>query len=77
MSFVRFTEDGSQVYIFEEAGETKVCCRCALTPGVGWSEFFRTHELAAMLTHVAEHRAAGHVVPDWVEDILVAEWIEA
>lgn len=77
MSFVRFGVEGSQVYIFEEAGETKVCCGCALTPGVGWPEFFRTHDLAAMLAHVAEHRAAGHVVPDWVDDILRDEWVAA
>jgi hypothetical protein len=37
---------------------------------------FQTRDLDAMLAHVAEHRAAGHVVPDWVDQRLRDEWDE-
>lgn len=35
---------------------------------------FHTNDLDAMLAHIAEHRAAGHVVPDWVDQRLRDEW---
>jgi hypothetical protein len=35
---------------------------------------FRTDDLEAMLAHVAEHRAAGHVVPSWVDQALRDDW---
>jgi hypothetical protein len=35
---------------------------------------FATRDLDAMLAHVAEHRAAGHVVPAWVDDSLRTGW---
>jgi hypothetical protein len=37
---------------------------------------FHTRDLGAMLTHLAEHRAAGHVVPEWVDQVLRDEWDE-
>lgn len=39
-----------------------------------WEPDFATRDLGAMLAHVAEHRAAGHVVPAWVDDRLRTEW---
>lgn len=39
-----------------------------------WEPDFTTNDLDAMLTHVAEHRTAGHVVPDWVDAKLRDEW---
>ena len=81
MAFVRFGVDGSQVYIYEETGDTKVCCMCAFTerrPETGrWDPDFRTADLDAMLAHLAEHRAAGHVVPAWVDKNLRDEWDES
>lgn len=38
---------------------------------------FSTRDLDAMLAHVAEHRAAGHRVPEWVDQVLRDEWDEA
>lgn len=35
---------------------------------------FATRDLDAMLAHVAEHRDAGHVVPDWVDQVLRDQW---
>jgi hypothetical protein len=39
-----------------------------------WEEDFATADLAAMLAHVAEHRAAGHCVPDYLETWLREDW---
>jgi len=35
---------------------------------------FATRDLDAMLAHVAAHRAAGHVVPAWVDGHLREGW---
>ncbi len=72
MSFVRFGVDGSQVYIYDDIDLGPHCCFCALA-----EQDFSTRDLDAMLAHVAEHRAAGHVVPAWVDDVLRDEWDEA
>lgn len=39
-----------------------------------WAPDFATGDLDAMLAHIAEHRAAGHVVPDWVDQTLRDNW---
>lgn len=99
MSFVRLSEDGSQVYIYDDVHGYRICCSCALTkvirqrtdeelaaiwlPVSGadrehwravYEPDFHTNDLDDMLAHVAEHRAAGHVVPPWVDDVLRREW---
>lgn len=38
---------------------------------------FATRDLDAMLAHIAEYRAAGHVVPDWVDQALRDDWGDA
>lgn len=38
---------------------------------------FHTNDLDTMLTHIAEHRTAGHTVPDWVDQALRDEWEDA
>lgn len=80
MSFVRFGSDGSQVYIYDDVRGFKICCFCGLAEvtedaagGQHWGDF-RTNDLDAMLAHVAEHRAAGHMVPDWLDQVLRDEW---
>lgn len=85
VSFVRFGTDGSQVYIYEinqtdaDGRLLKVCHNCALLGG-SWLRTgvtnFETSDLTAMLKHLAEHRAAGHRVPDWLDDDLGREWVE-
>lgn len=82
MSFVRFGSDGSQVYIYDDVRGYKICCFCAFTPWDDEAERtaapdFHTNDLDAMLTHIAEHRTAGHVVPDWVDQRLRNEWQDA
>ena len=39
-----------------------------------WEPDFHTTDLDAMLAHLAEHRQAGHRVPDWVDDDLRGDW---
>lgn len=83
MSFVRFGAD-SQVYIYDDVRGYKICCFCGLakiTPApteddpdaIHWDDFHTT-DLDAMLAHVGEHRAAGHMVPKWVDQALRDEW---
>jgi len=67
MSYVRFGEDRSDVYIYENSlGVT--CCGCRLDV-----DLF-TFDLDVMLAHVAEHRVAGHNVPEWLGDALSKGW---
>lgn len=80
MSFVRFGVDGSQVYIYDDVRGYRLCCFCALAKvtydaagDASWEDF-HTNDLDAMLAHVAEHRAAGHVVPSWVDQALRDDW---
>lgn len=69
MSFVRFGEDGSDVYVYDDVGGYVTCCGCSLG-----REDFHTTDLDAMLAHLAEHRAAGHEVPPWVDRGLRRDW---
>ena len=70
MSFVRFGEDGSNVYVYDDVGGYVTCCFCALNPDAD----FHTTDLDAMLVHLTEHRAAGHHVPGWLDDELRDDW---
>jgi hypothetical protein len=89
MSFVRLGTDGSEVYIYDDVDDGPVCRWCAFTERLPdytpdeidpeiwrrrWAPDFATRDLDEMLAHVAKHRDAGHVVPDWVEDVLREEW---
>lgn len=72
MSYVRLGVDGSQVYIFEHVAGYVECCFCAFSGSGG--DDFHTTVLDEMLAHVAEHRAAGHTVPEWVDRELSEDW---
>ncbi len=39
-----------------------------------WEPNFTTTDLDALLAHVAQHREAGHTIPDWLEQRLRDEW---
>lgn len=39
-----------------------------------WEPDFATNDLDAMLAHIADHRAAGHIVPAWLDDALREGW---
>lgn len=58
MSYARFGEDGSSVYVFG-TGEYLICFGCKLG-GVSYS----TGYPGEMIAHIEQHRAKGDIVPD-------------
>ena len=72
MSYARFSH--ADVYVFMSTSGHLECCGCHL--GDQWS-FDST---AAMVEHLAEHRAAGHDVPNGIESDLWADdqenWVD-
>ena len=58
MSYCRFAWDGSDVYVFESSQGIE-CCGCRL------GETFVTSMPEEMIQHLAQHRRAGHYVPDY------------
>lgn len=84
MSWARFGADDSDVYLFPtthpDDGHVAECCGCQLpeykaTHDSLWGHF-HTADLAEFLAHLDKHRAAGHVVPDYVDGLVRAEWSE-
>lgn len=62
MSYSRFSF--ADVYVYMDVNGSLACCGCWL--GDDW--YFDSTK--AMIAHLAEHRAAGHDVPDGIEDSL-------
>lgn len=85
MSFIRFGEQGSSVYVYpgsySSGREYFDCCGCSLI------EESRLDTKAEMHQHLLAHLAAGHVVPEkafdeleaWDADVaaLLGEWADA
>lgn len=73
MSYARFSY--ADVYVFMSTSGHLECCGCRL--GKRSQEFDSTQ---AMVDHLAEHRAAGHAVPDEIETELWADdrenWVD-
>lgn len=65
MAYARFSY--ADVYVFMNVGGYLDCCGCILG---GPSRHDTT---AGMVEHLANHRAAGHDVPDGIEDELRAD----
>ena len=63
MSFVRFSEH-SDLYIYSHYLGYIECCGCSIY------ETFEAYNLEDLLAHVAEHRNAGHTVPEGLEEKL-------
>ena len=59
MSYVRFGEDGSDVYVYCSVLGSFVCDYCLLENRRGFSSFTRS----GMIAHLQKHIEAGHVVP--------------
>ncbi len=69
MSYCRFS-DHSDVYVYGSPDRRYTCCVCSLSKIWG-------HATAAdMMTHLEEHIAAGHQVPQYAIDRLQGdiEW---
>lgn len=69
MSYIRFGEHESDVYVYESTRGVH-CCLCSLLDPVNLGdqtcEIFRTGEAAA--EHLLEHVRRGDVVPEYVVD---------
>ena len=83
MSYCRFLEADAYIYLGVNGLE---CCGCIMAPkekyptpyvdmfGITWEEYslpvgpFNTAR--EMLDHIAEHRAQGHDIPEYVDDAI-------
>ena len=68
MSIVRWDTD-SDVYVYESTRSVFVCCDCSLLPDGADSLPTRS----AMVAHLREHLALGHIVPARAIERLEAE----
>jgi len=68
------TEDfpASDVYVIGTA-KCLECIACRLVPKGGWYDIFMTKSRFDMFTHLQEHRAEGHKVPQDALDRLNEE----
>jgi hypothetical protein len=84
MSYCRFVEAGA--YIYDDVRYGLICCVCSLmplresTPNKFFPEtimindnFIAEYDYDKMLDHVAEHRAAGHYIPEHVDEELIKD----
>lgn len=60
MSYARFGSD-SHVYVYARTGGGIDCCRCAIYDG----DIVNVATSGHMIAHLDNHRAAGHLVPDY------------
>ena len=65
MSYARFSH--ADVYVFMNVNGYLDCCGCIL------GDQYAFHSTDAMIDHLAQHRDAGHDVPDGIEDELRAD----
>lgn len=70
MSYVRFGTFGSDVYVYPDVDLGLRCCACKLESPPRGIASWDTRSRAELLAHLAEHRAAGHTVPDFVDEVL-------
>ena len=84
MSYARFSED-SNVYVFatiEKGAHVAECCGCLLIPrddeGDATAPWPQYDSPDGIITHLREHQAAGHKVPDYAfRSIMEDTWIGA
>lgn len=69
MSYCRFGD--ADVYVYMDLNGSLACCGCILESESSLSWFYDS--TAAMVAHLAEHRAAGHAIPDDLEADLLED----
>jgi hypothetical protein len=69
MSYCRRGWDGNQLYVYWHTDGFIECSGCEFDDP--W--IVSLHSVDEAIEHVAKHRAAGHVVPDGLEDDIRAE----
>ena len=76
MSYARYGQDGSDVYVWEHVCGGLVCCEDL--SGLLEPERYplpRSYDVADVLAHLQNHHAAnGDVVPDYVVPDIRADW---
>lgn len=83
MSYCRFIE--SDAYIYDDITYGLICCMCLLSPireeyddrlnmnvSVA-SDFIAGYDYDKMLDHIAQHRAMGYYIPQYVDEQLIIE----
>lgn len=68
MSYARFGEHGSHVYVFENWSRGLVCCGCALDDG--YPGTFNTDDTNTFLAHLRRHSESGHIVTQRTRDLV-------
>lgn len=83
MSYCRFIE--ADAYIYDHVNKGLLCCMCSLLPvrqvynerlNMMMSvtgDFIAGYDYDLMLAHVAEHRANGDYIPEYVDERLIFE----
>ena len=83
MSYCRFIE--ADAYIYDDVYYGLYCCACSLSNvEIKYNSFFQMeipaydgfacgYDYDKMLEHIAEHRAAGHYIPEDVDERLIFE----
>jgi hypothetical protein len=66
MSYCRFSN--ADAYIYDDVDYGLYCCGCRLDESGGYAA---GKSVAAMLAHIRDHRAAGHHIPDFVDQALI------
>jgi hypothetical protein len=72
MSYARFWWEGSQVYVYDDVDGGITCDTCALAATDTEWPSFNCATRSEMAAHLVLHRAAGHNVPQYAIDNLLA-----
>jgi hypothetical protein len=70
MSYARFAKDESHVYVFLSVDGALECCGCRLEREGRSVSVQNTQQ---MLNHLALHKTAGHLVPDYCTEGLIED----
>ncbi|MER5252917.1 hypothetical protein [Streptomyces sp. NPDC002855] len=70
MSYARFGQDGSDVYVFMDVGGYLNCCGCSRVKPGDHAHFSST---LGMVDHLRAHIFVGDYVPDYVVPELLAD----
>jgi hypothetical protein len=72
MSYTRFSFSDTYIYMSPKG---LVCTACRIVPEKGgnpWDNYL-TNNTESMISHIAEHRVAGHYVPEETESWLLKD----
>ena len=69
MSYARQSPE-SDVYIYADVQGGITCCACAIYDG----DFVNVKTSGYMIEHLNNHRAAGHLVPDFTYEEIIEDY---